>query len=324
MTDKVRARRALVTGATGFLGGHLTRALADLGADVHALSRLGANRFPTPGLEQVSWYEADLRDPDSLRRAIDRADPEVVYHLAAYGTTFEAQDPSHAFAVNVEGSLNLWHALGERSCRFVLAGSCAEYGDVAGRASERDLCQPARFYPATKNAAVTLVTALGRESGREVVVLRPYGPYGPGDRTNRIVPYVMRKLLAGETVDVTPGEQFRDYCYVEDHVSAFLLAGSRGLPRTGQIYNIGSGERITLRQLIEAVAETVGEETRSLVRFGAVPYRDGEIGEMCANIEAARRDLGWESKISLREGLKRTLDWHRAELGKPKRSQVTR
>jgi nucleoside-diphosphate-sugar epimerase len=307
-------RSVLVTGATGFLGTHLVRALTAAGARVHALRRRPdqGTRLPSEG---VAWHLADLTDPAALGAAVEAAAPEVVFHLAAYGTAFGQQDRETALRVNVEGSLGLWRALDGVRCRLVMAGSCGEYGQARGQVREDLACRPTWFYPATKNAAVVLLSTLGRQEGREVVTLRPFGPYGPADNLDRVVPHVLASLLAGREVAVTPGEQLRDYAHVDDHVQAFLLAATRPLPETGAIYNVGSGEVVRLRDLLEGLAAAVGGEAPGLLRFGAVPYRDSEIWEMTCSIEAARRDLGYEPRIPLAEGLRRTADWYRNRQG---------
>jgi len=303
-------RPVLVTGASGFLGTHLSLALVAAGARVHALRRTpdADTRLPCPGL---IWHTADVTDESALARAVREAAPEVVFHLAAYGTTYDQKDETAAFRVNVEGSLALWRALADRACRLVVAGSCGEYGQARGQVSETLACRPTWFYPATKNAAVTLLSTLGRQHGREVVTLRPFGPYGPADRTERVVPHVVTELLAGREVAVTLGEQLRDYAHVDDHVAAFLLAATRPLAESGAIYNVGSGLVVRLRDLLETIAHAVGGDAPQRLRLGAVPYRPGEVWEMCCDITAARRDLGYAPRVSLAEGIARTVAWYR-------------
>jgi nucleoside-diphosphate-sugar epimerase len=303
-------RTVLVTGATGFIGTHLVRALLGEGAAVHAIRRnaTGRTRLPADGIQ---WHLANLLDPASLRAAVEASRPEIVFHLAAYGTTFRERDPELALRTNVEGSWNLWTALEKVRCRVVHTGSCGEYGQAKGQVTESVLCEPTWFYPATKNASVVLLSTLGRESGREVVTLRPFGPYGSADDPDRVIPHTITELLRGEIVRVTAGEQLRDYAHVDDQVKAFLAAGVTPLPRPGVIYNVGSGQIVTLRQLLETIAAAVGADALERIAFGALPYRDSEVWEMCCDISAARRDLGYAPSVSLEEGIARTVSWFR-------------
>jgi nucleoside-diphosphate-sugar epimerase len=311
-TDRSLAGRAVfVTGATGFLGTHLARALVSAGARVHALRRSASatTRLPCEG---ITWHEGDLTDAESLRAALRSSEPEVVFNLAAYGTTYDQKDDERAYRVNVEGSWNLWRALEGMECRLVHAGTCGEYGVARGQVTEDHVCRPTWFYPATKNAAVVMLSTLAGQSKREVVSLRPFGPYGAADYSNRVVPSVILSLIKGEEVRVTAGEQLRDYAHVGDHVNAFLLAATRPLARAGAIYNVGSGEVVTLRHLIESIARAVGAGAIDLVRFGALPYRDTEVWEMCCDITAARTELGYSPRVALDEGIAETVEWYRA------------
>jgi nucleoside-diphosphate-sugar epimerase len=305
-------RRVLVTGASGFIGSHLLPALVATGARVHALVR---SARPPSWPYQIDAHVCDLRDHEAVGRAVAAADPSCVFHLAAYGTTGAQPDTERMFQVNVEGTRALWSALGTRKCRLVHTGSCGEYGTVAGPISESLACCPQASYPATVHAAITLSQAAAFETGREVVILRPFGPYGPGDRPERLVPYVVRRLLAGETADVTAGDQVRDYSFVGDHVRALLLAATRPLARVAPVYNIGGGRPITVRALLTAIADTVGPHATPLLAFGARPNREHDPPEMYADVTAAERELGYSPSVSLEEGLRRTVAWYRNGAG---------
>lgn len=312
MDDRgLAGRNVLVTGATGFLGTHLARALVLKGARVHAL-RTRAQATTRLPCDSLIWHQGDVTDLESLRLAAQSAQPEIVFHLAAYGTGFHQQDNELAYRTNVAGSWNLWTALEGIDCRLVHAGTCGEYGRTKGQVTEQHVCRPTWFYPATKNASVVLLSTLGKQFNREVVALRPFGPYGPGDDPSRIIPSVILSLLKGQEIQVTAGEQLRDYAHVSDHVTAFLLAGTQPIRELGLIYNIGSGEVFTLRHIMETIAETVGPEASRLIKFGALPYRDSEVWEMCGDITAARRDLNYQPRIPLAEGLAETVEWYRS------------
>lgn len=312
-TQTLSGRRVLVTGATGFLGTHLARALARAGAIVHGLRRdpSATTRLPC---DEIEWHTGDLTDLESLRAAARESAPGVVFNLAAYGTVFGQKDDELAYRVNVEGSWNLWRALEGIDCRLVHVGTCAEYGVASGQVTEDHACRPTVFYPATKNASVVLLSTLGRQTGREVVSLRPFGPYGSADDPSRVVPSVIISLLKGEEVAVTGGEQLRDYAHVDDHVQALMLAAAAPLARNGAVYNVGGGKVVQLRELIETVARAVSPEAIARVRFGALPYRENELWEMCCDIGAARRELGYSPRVPLEEGVRATVEWYRANL----------
>src|SRR5207249_3228502 len=160
--------------------------------------------------------------------------------------------------------------------RLVQTGTCGEYGPIDGPIGESMACRPQSSYTATVHAAVTMSQALAFETGREVVILRPFGPYGPGDRPERLIPYVVSRLIVGEAADVSDGDQLRDYSFVDDHIRALLLAATRPLSRVAPVYNIGSGGPIRVRALLEAIAAAVGEGAAGRPGFGARPHRRAE------------------------------------------------
>jgi len=281
-------RRVFVTGATGFLGSHLSRALIASGADVHA-------------------FKGDVTERGSLRAAVATAQPDIVFHLAAYGTTMTQRDAARMRDVNVGGVEKLWDALDTFRGRLVQTGSCAEYAPRNGALAESDPCVPDSEYATTLHEAVSYSQAMAHRTGREVVVLRPFGPYGPGDRPERVIPFVIQGLLGSGRVAVTAGRQRRDFSYVSDHVAAFIAAATVPLPQTGRVYNIGSGVPISVRDLVETIAGLVGDRAGDRIDYGAVSSRPDDGADRYADITAARRDLGFVPAVSLDEGLRLTI-----------------
>jgi nucleoside-diphosphate-sugar epimerase len=285
-------RRVFVTGARGFLGSHLMVALAAAGADAHA-------------------FQGDITDADAVRAGVWAARPDLVFHLAAYGTTPIQRNEARMRDVNIGGIEHLWAALDRQSCRVVQTGTCGEYGPAMGPLAEHHICRPADAYTRTMHEAVLFSFDRARHSGRELIVLRPFGPYGPGDRSERLVPHVIDGLLSGGRVATTSGQQRRDYSHVSDHVRALMLAGTKTLADMPAIFNIGAGRPIRVRDLIETIATAVGDGALARVDFGAVPLPPNDLPDMFADTTAARRLLGYEPAVALEDGLTRTVAWHR-------------
>ena len=286
--ETLGGRRIFVTGARGFLGSHLTRTIAALGADVHA-------------------FAGDVTDGASLHAAVAAARPEVVFHLAAYGTTTAQRDAARMRAVNVGGVEKLWLALDGCGGRLVQTGSCAEYAPKDGALAEDDPCVPDSDYAKTLHDAVSYSQAMAQRTGRDVVVLRPFGPYGPGDRPERLIPFVIDGLLGGRRVAVTAGRQRRDFSYVSDHIAALVAAATAPLAQTGRAYNIGSGHPLSVRDLVETIAGLIGDRAGDRIDYGAAPSRPEDGADRYADIRAARRDLGVTPAVALDEGLRLTI-----------------
>ena len=292
----VAGRGILITGAAGFLGSHLTRALTAAGAEVHPFTR----------------RIGDVTNLESLRAAITVARPDVVFHLAAYGTTTAQRDVARMREVNVGGVENLWTALERFHCRIVQAGTCAEYATKDSAIAESDPCMPESEYATTLHEAVTYSQARAQRTGREVVVLRPFGPYGPGDRPERVIPFVIDGLLGGGRVAVTAGRQRRDFSYVSDHVAAFMAAATAPLAQTGAVYNVGSGVPVSVREVVEKIAGLIGDRAEDRIDYGAAALRSDDRADRYADLSAARRDLAFAPAVDLDEGLRLTIAAARA------------
>jgi len=286
-------RGIFITGARGFLGSHLSRALTAAGAAVHA-------------------FTGDVTSLDSLRTEIAAARPDVIFHLAAYGTTARHRDVARMRDVNVGGVEKLWAAFDSFRGRLIQTGSCAEYAPKDGALTEDDPCVPDSEYATSLHDAVMYSQSMAARSGRELVVLRPFGPYGPGDRPERLIPFVIDGLLGHGRVAVTAGRQRRDFSYVSDHVAALLSAATAPLAGTGRAYNIGSGHPITVREIVATIADLIGDRAADRIDYGAVPARPDDRADRYADIGRAARDLGFVPSVTLLDGLRMTIAAARA------------
>ena len=304
----------LVTGANGFLGAHLVRRLADLGARCTGLHRPTSNLLRLAEFSsRIALHAVDLRDAEGLRNRVRAHPPKVVFHVAAQGVDPGKRDLETMFQSNVLGLVNLLEALeGVPLDAFVNTGTCSEYGPRGdGPRPESEAPDPVSAYGVSKAAAVMLGVVLARTRRRPIVTLRPFTTFGPYERSDRLVGYVTTCVIKGEEIRMTGGVQARDFIYIDDVVEAYLRAGIPPVA-SGEIINVGSGQVVTIKALVEKVREIAGSTVP--VRVGALPYRDDEIWHLCADIRRARERLAWSPQVSLDEGLRRTLDWYRRSL----------
>ena len=300
----VRGRRVLVTGAAGFVGSNVTRALVHLGARVHAIVR------PTSQVWRIEDLLADLRvhcvdlaDRDSLQAAVDEARPELVFHFAKHSGHPSSPALHEALTTNVLGTANLLHATARHEYRqFVHAGSWLEYGQSQEPLSESNLPAPCTIHGATKAAATILCQQFAREHRRSNVVLRLFSVYGHREAPARLIPSAIRAALEGvELLLTTPGCH-HDWVFTEDVVDACLLASAaEGL--TGEVINVGSGESSSNEAVVDAVQAVCGRPIRT--RPDAYPQRPWDSPHCCADIRKAGRLLGWAPHHRLRDGIGR-------------------
>lgn len=308
-------RRVLVTGATGFIGSHLTRRLAEEGADVYILTRpdLKTKNLPIKDIwDKIKILHADLKDGKELESKLSGIEPEIVYHLAAY--TNVGRSLEHArecIQTNIQGTVNLISALDDvdYDC-FVHTGTNEEYGDNEVPFREDMKERPASPYSVSKCASEMFCQMYHKAYGRPIVILRPFNAYGPWQKCNRIIPEAIVASLLGEELRMTGGEQTREFNYIDDIVEGFIKA-SCVKKATGEIINIGCGEEHSIREVVEKIVELVGNNNKIL--FGALPYRPNEIWRMFCDNTKAREILEWEPEYALEGGLSKTIDWYRME-----------
>ncbi|MBA2631474.1 MAG: NAD(P)-dependent oxidoreductase [Chloroflexi bacterium] len=306
--DTLGGRRVLVTGAAGFLGSHLVPRLVGAGAKVCALYRPGAPRWR--GIERAGVSCAVHADVRALAEPIHDATlagVSVVFHLAAVGVVAEPVDVREVVHGNIDGTLAVLLAAQRLGARVIYCGSCFEYGSGAGW-NEDALPAPTTEYGAAKSAGWMLANAFARRTGLEVVSLRPFTIYGPMEPARRLVPSVVMHALAGRNINLTPGDQARDFVYVGDVVDAFLAAAT-SREAVGGTFNICTGAPVTVREVVQAVLRCVG--STSTARFGALAYRPTELPMLSGDPSRAERVLGWRARVSLTEGIARTTAWFR-------------
>ncbi len=292
--------RALVTGASGFIGTHLCRRLGRLGAAVHAVSR----RERDGGDGVARWWRADLAEPGAAERLLAEMAPDIVFHLASH--VYGSRDLAHvlpAFRDNLATTVHLLTAAAAYGdCRLVLAGSMDE-------PPPGDLSPPSSPYAAAKIAASAYARFFHATYALPVTIARIFMVYGPDQKDDKkLVPYVTRSLLAGEPPQLSGGERSVDWVYVADVVDA-LVALARRPDLAGCTIDVGTGVASSVRQVVEALARIVGGEVEP--QFGVVGERPNET-EPVADVEATAGLTGWRAEVDLEQGLERTVAWYRA------------
>lgn len=305
--------RVFLTGATGFVGSHVARLLAQRGHEVHALvlpgegeDRLARERLG-PEEARVARVRGDLLDPSSYAGALASLRPEACVHLGWYANPKDYLSSR----VNVEllsASAALGAKLVDLGCRrLVAAGTCFEYDTSLGLLSESSALAPRHLYSACKRALYEVMTHLTASSAMSFAWTRLFFLYGPHERPGRLVPAVIDALLAGERARVTTGEQIRDFLHVADAAEAIVRV-LEAPSLTGPV-NVASGRPVTVRDVVRTIAELLGKAED--VAWGAVEARPNDPPFVCADV-ARLRSTGFRPARDLEDGLRDTIAWARS------------
>ncbi len=309
--------KVCVTGAAGFIGGHLAEALLRQGHEVAGLDDFSSGRRENaallarhPGFRLI---EGSIADPQATRRALEGA--AWVFHLAAIPSVpLSMAEPARTSAVNVGGTLNVLEAARASGARrVVLACSCAAYGDGPEQPKHESLPpRPMSPYAAQKIACELYAQTYTRAYGLPCVALRFFNVYGPRQDPKSeyaaAIPRFATRLLSGQRPIVFgDGLQTRDFVHVSDVVRANLLA-AESAQAPGEVINVASGRSASLLQLIAALGEAVGPDAAHLA-IEHQPPRAGDLRESSADISKARALLGYEPRVALEEGLRSVVDF---------------
>jgi nucleoside-diphosphate-sugar epimerase len=309
--------RVLVTGGGGFIGSHLVEALLQRGASVRVLDNLTTgHRANLAGVlarpeapDTFTFIEGDVRDRKTVQEAAKGA--EYVLHQAALPSVQRSvEDPIASDRVNVVGTLNVLVAAREAGVRRVVyASSSSVYGDSPQLPKTESMpTNPLSPYAVSKLAAEAYCRAFSRVYGLETVSLRYFNVFGPRQDPNSlyaaVLPRFIEALLSQKpAVIYGDGTQSRDFTYIDNVVQANLLAlDAAGV--SGEVFNIACGESITLKVVLEYLAEL----SKAVVAPEYQAPRAGDIKHSLADISKAERMLGYRPVIPFREGLKRTLE----------------
>lgn len=310
--------RVLVSGGAGFIGSHIVDRLLGLGVEVGVLDNFTTGRVENLahhiGDPDFSVIKGDIRDFESAKKDLKGFD--AVVHLAAMVSVVRSvEDPILTNETNVTGTLNLLRASVDFGIkRFVYASSSSVYGEEASLPKRENApTKPVSPYGTSKYAAETYSRVFNEVYSLDTVCLRYFNVYGPRQTPgpySGVISIFIDRLLRNETpIIFGDGHQTRDFTNVGDAADATILALSKE-SIGGEVFNIATGVPTSVNELAQLLQEITGKT--SIKPMHTAP-RPGDIRHSYADIEKARRSLGYEPKISLRDGLRRLVEWYKNE-----------
>ncbi len=316
------SKTVVVTGAGGFIGSHLVERLVRDGARVRAMLRYTSrgqrgclDLVPPDVLDGVDVTLGDVRDFDAVREIARGAD--AVFHLAALiGIPYSYAHPQEVIDTNIIGTSNVLLAAKELGTleRIVLTSTSEVYGSaIRVPMDEQHPLQAQSPYSATKIAADALGLSFHRSFGLPIVIVRPFNAYGPRQSARAVIPTIISQAVAGMNLRLGTLDTTRDFTYVADTARGFAMVGGAD-EALGEVVNVGSGEEVSIREIVRLVGEIVGREL--LVEGDEQRMRPAksEVSRLHSDSTRAKTLAGWEPEVALRDGLRMTTGWIREHI----------
>jgi len=321
MNEFWRGKIVLVTGAGGFIGSHLVERLVAEGAKVRAFVRYNSrgdigllNQLSADARKKMEIIGGDIRDSSAVLDAAQNVD--LAFHLGALiSIPYSYLHPREVAESNFLGTLNILMACRQNeTARMIHASTSEVYGTA--RYAPMDESHPLQGqspYSASKIGADKLVESFYCAYGLPIVTVRPFNTFGPRQSGRAVVPAIITQALAGETIQLGNLDTRRDFTYVDDTVDGFIKAAEApGIE--GQAFNLGTGQEIRVGELAEKIIQMIGRQVEVKKDVARLRPDKSEVLRLLSDNSLAKQKLKWEPRVTLDEGLARTIEWIRAHL----------
>jgi nucleoside-diphosphate-sugar epimerase len=292
-----------MTGASGFFGSHLLPTLIKKEYDIIILKRSFSNTWRIQNvISQIKNYDIDKID---IEKIFDENEIEGIIHLATDYGRKNNNDIIQMFKANIELPAKLLELGTKHEVNFFINTHTfwnSKYG----------------LYSSMKNSFIEIAKYFTANFKVKFINMKLEHMYGEKDEYSKFIPFLIKNILKGKEMRVTKGEQKRDFIYVHDVVNAYLKV----LDNLGNFndnfieFEIGTGNSISLRDLLSKIEEVFNKKANINIKWGAIPYKKNEIFDSKANIEKAKQYLGWSSKYNISNGLKKTINWYKKSMNK--------
>lgn len=307
----------LITGGAGFIGSRLAIRLVNEEHNVTVIDKLDGYYSKLRKQQQLDevkktgsfhFYPYDLLNEEECRKIFQASSFDCVVHLAGLpGVTNSIENPHIYIDEDIKATVNVLRLCGEAKVNHVVfASSSSVYGEQQGYPLSEELAsgKVVSPYSAAKFGAESFCHVYQQIYGFQLAILRLFTVYGPSARPDMAIPIFIKRLLEDESIDVFGKNTARDYTYIDDIVDGIRSVIDQ--PRPNEIYNLGSGNPISMRQLLALLKDSFPK-----MRINQKATRTGDVTSTWANITKARNELGFQPQVSIQEGLRRTIKWAR-------------
>ena len=314
-------RKILVTGAGGFIGSHLTEKLVTLGANVRLFVRYNSRNdrglieiLPSHIKDNIEIVMGDLRDPEAVRNATK--DIDIIFHLGALiAIPYSYIHPREVAETNVMGTLNILNSARDYGVEKIIHTSTSEVYGTAQYVpiDEQHPLQGQSPYSASKIGADKLAESFFRSFNLPLSTVRPFNTYGPRQSARAVIPTIISQALTRNEISLGSLFPTRDLTYIDDIVDGYIKVAVSD-KTVGEVINLGSGFEISIGDLVKKILNVLNKNIKIVTDSDRVRPSKSEVERLFADISKAKKLIDWKPKISLDEGLKRTIDWYKKNI----------
>ena len=308
-------KKVLITGGAGFIGSNFVRKFLELDYEVYIIEKKESNLWRLEDIKnKIKINYINLEDFSRLKSFIIKTKPKIILHFATYGAYQSwQQDTKLTINTNLLGTVNLVNACSKINfdC-FINTGSSSEYGIKDKPMKENDLLEPVSLYGITKSATTMYCQHVAKKYNLPIVTFRPFGVYGYFEAKKRLIPTIIKSCLKNEEFSLSSPNSVRDFVFIEDMMDAYLKAINNIQSIKGEILNLGTGKQTRINEAVDLIREITNSNTKP--QYGQERIAQYEPKNWVADILKIKRLLNWQPKYSLKEGLKKDVEWFKKNI----------
>ena len=300
----------LITGAAGFVGSNLTRYFVSRGIKVNIMIKRSSNTWRLNDIiKKTNVHYTDISDINNVKKIIKKIKPKTIYHLATHGGYSDQTDLVKIKKSILDATYNLINECKKYKFNiFVNTGSSSEYGFKNKAMKESDILVPNSYYSVFKSSSSLYCQYESLKSNIQIVTIRPFHVYGPYERSNRLIPSLIRNMLNDKKVKLVSPKVSRDMIYISDVVNFYIMIANKKNLK-GEIFNLGSGKKTTIKEIYNLLKKITNYKVKNY--WGSMKNRYWDQSIWYSNNSYVKTKLNWKPKVSLKKGLTNTVNWYK-------------
>jgi len=300
----------LITGTSGFVGSNLLRFFVSKDIKVNIILRKKSNIWRIKDIiNETKIFYVDLREKEKLSKIIQKIKPKSIFHMAAYGA-YSYQDQVKLIKSSIlDSTMNLVNECKKFKFNvFINTGSNSEYGFRKEKMNENDLVRPNSDYAFFKAASTLFCQQESIINRLPIITVRPFHVYGPYEEPTRLIPTLIRNLLKNKESRLVSPDIVRDFIYVDDAINLYLKIASKPSVK-GDIFNIGTGKQRTIKEIYSNLNNLLNCKIKP--KWNSMKRRRWDQKTWKADMSKVKKKFNWKPKHSLKQGLIKTISWHK-------------